>query len=181
MQFTELHTPRLTLRLLVPEAYDYIHKQDDNKIMGLLGLPDDAALQKEKNKYSNGIATYNRTFANFQLIDKANGTIIGGCGYHTWFPEHYRAEIGYALHNDSYKQKGLMSEAANAIFAYGFDVMGLRRIEALIAEENTASRKLLEKFGFVREGVMRKHYNINGINEDSVMYSLLPEEFRKIN
>lgn len=57
--------------------------------------------------------------------------------------------------------------------------MKLNRIEALIDENNIPSKKLLEHFGFNWEGVMRGHYLVNGIFEDSVLYSLLQSEYKK--
>ena len=44
--------------------------------------------------------------------------------------EHYRAEIGYALH-PAYQGKGLMNEALNALLDYGFRVMKLHSVEAM--------------------------------------------------
>jgi ribosomal-protein-alanine N-acetyltransferase len=179
VQHKELHTERLRLRLYTPEAAHHVFAtMTDDEIMTFLGLNSVEALAREKEKFSLGIATYNRTFANFHLMDKQTGAIIGGCGFHTWFPDHRRAEIGYALHSDDYKQKGLMTEALRAVLNYGFDEMNLHRIEALVGAENTASQKLLANFGFVKEGVLRQHYVVNGVPEDSVAYSLLKTEFK---
>jgi ribosomal-protein-alanine N-acetyltransferase len=71
-----------------------------------------------------------------------------------------------------------MSEAVAAILTYGFNEMKLYRIEAMVADYNTASVRILEKFGFVHEGRLREHYNVNGKMEDSVLYGLLKKEFR---
>jgi ribosomal-protein-alanine N-acetyltransferase len=180
VQPKELHTERLILRLYTPEVAHYVFtKKSDDEIMAFLGLDSPEALAREKEKFSLGITTYNRTFANFHLIYKETGKIIGGCGFHTWFPDHRRAEIGYALHSDDYKQKGLMTEALRAVLHYGFDEMNLHRAEALVGSQNTASQKLLANFGFVKEGVLRQHYVVNGIPEDSVAYSLLKPEFKR--
>ena len=180
MQFEELHTERLRLRKFTPEVYEHIYKtMDDAQLMAVLGVADTEALEKEHEKYRKGLATHNRTFVNFQVIDAATGNIIGGCGFHTWFPLHKRAEIGYNLNDDIHKNKGLMSEALTTVLDYGFDTMGLHRVEALVAEWNVPSLKLLAKFNFTFEGTLREHYNVEGVMEDSVMYSLLRNEFRK--
>ena len=179
MQFKELHTERMRLRLYTPEVAKYVFTtMTDTELIVFFGLESTDALVKEKEKFSLGIATYNRSFANFQMIDKEMNVVIGGCGFHTWVPDHRRAEIGYGLHSDVYKQKGLMTEALLPILKYGFEEMNLHRIEALVAEWNTASVKLLTNFGFRQEGVLRQHYVVNGIPEDSVAYSLLKPEFR---
>jgi ribosomal-protein-alanine N-acetyltransferase len=180
MQFEQLTTPRLILRKLTPEAYGYLYANfDDSYLMEFLGM-DAEALQKEKEKYRQGLTSYNRTQVNFQLIEKDSGRVIGACGFHTWSPQHLRAEIGYHLNNDTDKRKGYMSEAVYAVLKYGFDEMKLHRVEALADPNNVPSIRIIEKFNFTFEATLREHYNVDGVMEDSVMYSLLKNEFKRI-
>jgi ribosomal-protein-alanine N-acetyltransferase len=72
-----------------------------------------------------------------------------------------------------------MKEALNEVIDYGFNVMKLHRIQALIADSNTPSKKLLLHYGFVREGTIREDYVVDGKNEDSDQYSLLRQEWKK--
>lgn len=72
-----------------------------------------------------------------------------------------------------------MKEAVEKVLEFGFKKMQLNRIEALIDENNTPSKKLLDYFGFSREGNLRGHYLVDGIFEDSVLYSLLRSEYKK--
>ena len=74
---------------------------------------------------------------------------------------------------ESYKGKGLMTEAIHAIIDYGFNIMNLNRIEALVGIENAPSLKLMEKYSFKKEGVLRQHLHISDQFEDSVMFSKL--------
>lgn len=178
MEFEVLKTERLLLRKLVPEVYDHIYKRySDPELKLFLGLDTNDALQTEKNKYAQGLYTYNRRFVNFQLLDKATEKIIGGCGFHTWYIEHHRAEIGYALNDDADKQKGLMTEAMKAVIYYGFIHMNLHRIEALIGPANAASIKLVTNAGFKKEGHLREHYFKNNVMQDSLIFSLLKSEY----
>lgn len=176
MQFEELHTERLILRKITPEVLNYVHATlDDQALLEFFGT-DQEGLEKQKDKFAKGMVTFNRTFANFQLLDKTTGKVIGGCGYHTWYPLHNRAEIGYDI-AEPYRRKGLMTEAVGAILEYGFNQMGLHRVEALTATYNESSQKIIKHFNFTFEGTLRKHYNVDGIMEDSVMYSLLKDEY----
>jgi ribosomal-protein-alanine N-acetyltransferase len=145
--------------------------------MDFLGLDTTAALERERYKHSHGLSTFNKTLLYFTLADSSTGKIIGYCGYHTWYTDHNRAEIFYGLHNEAHKQQGIMSEALNTIIPYGFNEMNLHRIEAMTATYNNASIKTLSKFGFVQEGVLREHYLVDGIMEDSLMFSLLKHEY----
>jgi ribosomal-protein-alanine N-acetyltransferase len=58
-----------------------------------------------------------------------------------------RAEIGYELH-PSFKGKGLMQEALDAVIRYGFDILDLQMITACLVPQNIASVKLLQRNHF---------------------------------
>ncbi len=176
--FETLSTERLLLRKLTPEIFDYIYSHfSDEELMKFLGTPNEEALAKEKEKHRNGLSTFNKSFCYFQILDQSHQQIIGWCGYHTWYLDHRRAEIGYGLFDDSYKQKELMSEAVSVILDYGFNQMNLHRIEAFIGKENAASLNLVKKFGFTQEGILREHYFNKNAIEDSVVFSLLHHEY----
>ncbi|ESU27601.1 acetyltransferase, ribosomal protein N-acetylase [Flavobacterium limnosediminis JC2902] len=177
MNFELLETNHLILRKLTPEVYAFVFQHyNDDELKVFLGFSTEDELSKEKIKFEKGMTTYNRSFVNFQLIDKQTNAIIGACGFHTWFTEHNRAEIGYALFSESHKGKGIMTEALKAVIGYGFKTMNLNRIEALIGPNNEASLRLVQKLNFTKEGHLRKHYFKNGFAEDSVVFSLLREE-----
>ncbi|MCX6658070.1 MAG: GNAT family protein [Euryarchaeota archaeon] len=108
---------------------------------------------------------------------KGDDKLIGSAGFYKWIqPERYQAEMGYDL-NPAYWGKGIMTEALSAIIQYGFDHMGLHRIEVLISHHNRRSQKLIRELGFKREGVLRDHYFIEGRFSDDVIFSLLKEEW----
>lgn len=178
MKFETLATERLLLRKLTPKEYKFIFENYSRaQVKKELALANEAEYRKELSKFKKGVATYNRSFVQFQLIDKETGEIIGGCGYHTWYLEHSRAEIGYGLLKDAYKNKGIMTEAIKPVIEYGFYTMNLNRIEALIGPDNDASIKLIKKFNFKQEGYMRQHYFKNNFLMDSLIFALLKEEY----
>ncbi|MFJ3390385.1 MULTISPECIES: GNAT family N-acetyltransferase [unclassified Lysinibacillus] len=96
--------------------------------------------------------------------------------------EGKRAEIGYELSED-YWHRGIMSEAVKAVLSIGFDQLGLVRIQAIVTEENIASKKLLSKFNFKEEGCLRQFecHSVTGECKDMLIYSLLHTEFPKNN
>ncbi len=174
----ELETPRLFLRKVTMDSYDDIFRESVAEQMKFFGARTDKDLEVWVNRYEGGMTTFNKKFLIFHLIDKEAMINIGWCGYHTWYTDHDRAELGYVMENKAYRQRGLMGEALELIIRYGFEKMNLNRIEAFTFYENIASTKLLLRFGFQKEGVMREHYVANGIAEDSVIYSLLKSEFK---
>ncbi len=91
--------------------------------------------------------------------------------------EQGRAEIGYALRS-SHWGRGYAQEALRMALDYAFDILELRRIEADIDPRNTGSCKLVERLGFVREGLLRDRWQVDGEVCDSAMYGLLADDWR---
>ena len=179
MKFETITTERLLLRKLTPEDYRVIFSNYKNaEIKKLLGANSDEDLAFEYEKYKKGYTSYRTTILSFQLVDKASNVIIGKCGYHNWYSEHMRAEIGYHLSEESFKRKGLMTEALTPIIDYGFNQMNLNRIEALIGPNNAASLQLIGKFGFKQEGLLKQHYLRDNVFEDSIVFALLKDEYK---
>lgn len=59
---------------------------------------------------------------------KDKGGVIGSCGLLNLVSKHYRSEIGSELSKE-YWNKGIASEAFEAVIRYGFEHMNLQRIE----------------------------------------------------
>lgn len=179
MKFHTIETKRLLLRKLSPSDFTHIFENySESEIKLFLGLQSQDEFEKEKNKYLHGYTTYNRSIEVFQLLDKTSLAIIGSCGFHNWYFDHNRAELGYMIKDISNRSQGLMTEALQAVIEHGFTKMNLHRIEALVGTENTPSLKLLQKFKFTQEGILRQHYFINNKYEDSAVFSLLKEEYQ---
>jgi RimJ/RimL family protein N-acetyltransferase len=106
------------------------------------------------------------------IEEKASGKMIGTCTLFKLDSNNRRGEIGYLL-NRGYWQKGFMSEALECVFEYAFTVLKLHRLEADTDPENTASIKILERFGFEREGLFRDRWLVNGDWCDSLMLGLV--------
>jgi [ribosomal protein S5]-alanine N-acetyltransferase len=175
-----LHTERLILKSLTPDIiHELFSTLSEQEICNYLGVDEKGYLQY-KEMHELGMRTHRISLFVFQLIDKSSGMPIGECGYHTWNATHRRAEIFYFLRQEHYKRKGLMTEALQQVLAYGFQELNLHRIQALVDELNTPSIKLLNHFGFTKEGAAREDYVVNGISENSECYSLLRWEWDKM-
>jgi len=78
---------------------------------------------------------------------------------------HGTADFGIVL-SRHYRGKGLAREAMELFFNYLHGDLHLRKINLEVLSDNEAAIKLYEKFGFVREGVLKKHFWQNGIYKD---------------
>lgn len=86
------------------------------------------------------------------------------------------AELGYML-AETHHRKGLGTRLVEIIIEKVFSESSLRRLIAYTSDNNLASQKLLEKVGFVREGVLREHFVIEGRPKDQLLYGLLKAEW----
>lgn len=84
------------------------------------------------------------------------------------------AEVGYFLGED-YWGKGIMTRALGLICEYGFQHLDIVRIHTGVYEHNIASQRVLEKCGFVKEGVFRKAVFKNDQYWNEVRYALIKE------
>jgi ribosomal-protein-alanine N-acetyltransferase len=110
------------------------------------------------------------------LTERGRDQAIGECCLWNFDPAFRCAEIGYELHR-SYWQKGLMTEALSAVLAFGFDSLGLGRIEALPLAANERSQNLLLKLGFEREDILEKHIPDQGGSEVQVRFGLMDRDW----
>jgi len=176
-----LETKRLLLKELNPDIIDALFSTgSDVDIISFLGLPGVEALETEKTNWQQGLTTFKISFKKFLIAEKETNKFVGRCDFHTWHIMHRRAEIGYAITDETLKGKGYMSEALRAVIAFGFDKMQLNRIEAFTGKSNIPSLQLLKNIGFTEEGTLRSHYFKNGVIEDSVCFSLLQPEYGAI-
>lgn len=171
-------TPRLLLRPLTPEVFANVFtNMSKREQMEFFGCSTEAEWMETRKKFEEGLSMYRKSFLIFQLLEKESSAVIGWCGYHTWYLKHRRAEIGYVMSDEKSKGKGLMKEALGFVLDYGFTTMNLNRVEAFVAPDNEVSLKLLRAFNFTQEGLMRKHYFYNDQFDDSLVFSLLQEEY----
>lgn len=176
----EIQTPRLILKSITPAIiHELFNTKTEEEIIHYFGI-EPSGLEHYKSMHEKGMETHRISMFYFLLIDKETNQVIGDCGFHTWNPTHRRAELFYNLLNESDKRKGFMSEALKVVLEYGFTALNLHRIEALVADWNTPSLKLVAKNGFTKEGTMREDYIVNGVSENSECFSLLKWEWEKM-
>lgn len=113
------------------------------------------------------------------VAERCDGRVVGAVSLHDWSRRHQRAEVGYTL-AQSWWGRGMAYEAVAAVCAFGFDQMGLHRIEAETIADNHRSVRLLERLGFQREGT-RREYSLedDGLFHHSAMYGLLDYEYQR--
>jgi ribosomal-protein-serine acetyltransferase len=111
----------------------------------------------------------------FGVFDAQTRDYLGGVGINHIVREYRYANLGYWVRT-SRTGRGIASGAARLLARFGFEELGLGRIEIVAAVSNHASRRAAEKAGAVLEGILRKRLWLQGQPHDAALYSLVAED-----
>ena len=111
-------------------------------------------------------------------------TPVGMCSLSKIVPLLRKAEIGYWIAT-AYEGRGIVTRSCRGLIAHAFESMKLNRLALKYKRvsddnENSRSRRVAERLGFSREGVLRQDGMTKGQMMDMAMYSLLAEEWREM-
>lgn len=177
MRFPQLKTKRLHLR--------EIRLKDDQDLFAVLSDPEVTKYYgmeplKTKQGAVQEIEWYQKIFREKSGIRwgislRDTPTLIGTCGFHSWNPQHNRVEVGYEL-SRAFWGAGIMSEALKKIIQYGFFSCKFNRIQAVVDPRNTASLVVLQKLGFIIEGLLNEYEYVAEAFDDLLMLALLRKD-----
>jgi RimJ/RimL family protein N-acetyltransferase len=105
-----------------------------------------------------------------------DGQVCGGIAIDLMIDANSKAgEIGYWL-GEPYWGRGIVTEAVKLLTEYAFKNLDVIRVQAGVFGQNAASMRVLEKAGYIKEGIMRKAIIKNGNVMDKHMYAILKPE-----
>jgi [ribosomal protein S5]-alanine N-acetyltransferase len=176
MQRPTLRTDRLLLR-----PFELSDAPDVQRLAGAREI----ALNTElvPHPYPDGaaeewISTHQQAFdersaVGFAITSLETRELIGAIGL-VLTMAHDRGEIGYWI-GVPFWGRGIATEAARAVIQYGFNTMGLHRIEALHFTRNPDSGRVLQKLGMQYEGRRRHWMKKWDEYQDVDLYAVLRE------
>jgi RimJ/RimL family protein N-acetyltransferase len=112
------------------------------------------------------------------VVDRASGQAVGEAVLNDW-NEGNRACNFRILLGPRGRDRGLGTEATRLIIGYGFERLGLHRIELLVYAFNPRARRVYEKVGFVVEGVLRDALRWDAGWVDATVMSILATEWNQ--
>ena len=158
--FPVLKTERLTLRQLsVNDDKEIFALRSDKQVNKYLDREPSHTIE-DARKFIDKIAEVVRQNQGiyWAITLTNNDNLIGTICLFNFSNENNQAEIGYEL-LPAFQGQGIMQEATSKVIAFGFDVIGLKAIEAYTHLENKNSSKLLEKFNFRKQENMDSNSN----------------------
>jgi [ribosomal protein S5]-alanine N-acetyltransferase len=176
--FPTLETPRLILSEIVEADADALLAiHGDAAHMQWFGTEPLVDLEAAKKvvKVFAGWREQANPGTRWGIALKGQPGLIGTCGLFRWDRAWKRCVTGYELSRDQ-AGKGLMREALSEVIAWGWEHMQLNRIEAQVHPRNVASLALVERLGFVEEGLLREVGFCGGQHHDLIQFALLKRE-----
>ena len=128
----------------------------------------DTAMEEKRNKKSYPFAYFNN-----QTQQYVGSTRFGNIEF-----AHKKAEIGWTWIHPSLQGTGFNKHCKFLLLSFGFETLGLNRIELKTSLLNLKSQKAMLKIGAVQEGILRKNtINDDGTVRDTVYFSFLNDEW----
>lgn len=173
-----IQTPRLVLRPLEPsDAPALFAIFSDPAVMRFWSTPPWASLADAHALIARDQAAMaDDTYIRLGIAHRADDALIGHCTLFDLDAQCRRAELGYGLARSAWGN-GYLQEAVTALLDFGFDQMGLNRVEADTDPRNAASVRSLDRLGFVREGLLRERWIVAGEVSDTALYGLLRRDW----
>jgi len=111
----------------------------------------------------------------FPIFDVVSGQLMGAAGLSQHDPLHRSANLGYWV-RESCQRRGVATAAARLVARFGFEQLGLLRIEIVIQPDNTASRAVAHRTGAKFEAVARQRLCVEGKPRDAAVYGWIPQD-----
>jgi RimJ/RimL family protein N-acetyltransferase len=116
----------------------------------------------------------------YAVVPQSDRRALGLISFLRITPEFGTIEIGNVCFGASLQRTTAATEALYLLLRHAFDQLGYRRMEWKCNALNEPSRRAAERFGFVFEGIFRKHYVVKGRNRDTAWYAMLDDEWPSI-
>jgi len=111
----------------------------------------------------------------YGIFSPDESRVLGGTGLHTRIKGN-ALEVGYWLHKD-YVNRGLITESTAALTRVAFELYHVERLEIHCSIQNHASAAIARKLGYTHEATRRGLGYANGRNTDSMIWTLLADEY----
>ncbi len=176
----EHSTERVTLKPQTPEDFDIYYKLwTDDEVLNFLEFHKRSKEELHKAFDSYLVYFEKKYFFRFIIVtnDKKK---IGSFGIQLISKNSSRVDISYLLLPE-YWNSGIMSEVVEMMLEYLFNEIQLNKVCATTNYNNIASKKVLEKFGFKLEGILKEQTYLENLGRytDQARYGLLRNEYEK--
>lgn len=179
-----IETERLCLRPFcdTDEADMLVHWVSDPLVQHMYAEPVYSTHEEVQGLLNRYIASYQKSDTyRWAIILRETGICIGQIAFFFVDSNNHFGEIEYCI-GRAFQKQGLATEATKAVLAFGFEQIGFHKIQICHRATNPASRRVIEKCGFVYEGALRDFFydREQDVYIDRLYYSLLKTEWEAL-
>lgn len=174
---------KIILRPLKIEDLEKTHQWRNNLEMIKLtqGIRFPKTLEMDKEWFENALNDKSNRNIYFGIDEIETGDFIGIIQLNNIDYISGTAIWGFIIGDKNKQGKGYSNEFTKLVLDYIFRQLNLNKVISYIVEYNSASLKLFSKNHFVREGILKNHFFIDGKYNDIVIMSLFKEEYLNNN
>jgi|SRR5690625_479433 len=163
---------RITLQTAEKTDIPFLHELfNDKSVMDYWFTEPHFSLEKMEEMFRAN----QETKRNFIAINEV-GEKVGLVGLYFIDFRHRHAEFAIAF-DPKQQGKGYAAEATRLLLDYAFFTLNLHKVYLIVIASNEKAIHIYRKLGFEEEGMLKKHYFINGTYEDGMMMGLFQEDY----
>jgi diamine N-acetyltransferase len=164
-----------------PEREDiprFVAWLNDRRTSRTLSLRAPLSLVQEEQWFDGMLARQGRESWLFVICRVEDDRPVGNIGLEELDLVNGSAGLGIMIGDPADRGRGLGGDALCAMLAFAFDSLRLERVWLDVYAFNNGARRLYERIGFVREGVLRHAFWRDGRWIDAVRMAILVDEWR---
>ena len=176
-----LQGEKVYLRPLEPHDVDEMYESINNDVetRRLTGVQR-TFTRAQIDSYIGGLASDNSR-AQFAICVQGTDELVGDIALNEMYNRVNRdANMRIAIFREENYGKGYGTEAIRLLLDFGFGILNLHRIELEVYTINPRAYRAYEKVGFKKEGVKRQNFYYDHQYYDSVIMSILEDEYREL-
>lgn len=171
---------RVYLRALEPEDYKISVKwRNDDDITSRLGGKKYFVSNEVERQWVQNTINQNKD-VKLAICTVEDNLYIGNVYLTDIDYVNRKAHSHILIGNHDFWNGGYGTEAMRLLLDYAFNQKNLRRIEAIVLEDNIGSQKMHEKLGYLKEGLLRQSVYKDGQYKNQIYYALLKSEYNSI-
>ncbi len=169
---------------LVSVSSEYIKEYhrwiNDPVVTDMLGASKLPLSMRDEREYIESMLDLRKEGKAFTILTK-KGRPIGNIAFNHLTYHNRHGTMGVMIGEKALWDKGYGTDAINTLLRFGFEELGLRRIELNVDSMNERAIACYRKCGFVLEGRFRKHTYLKGEYHDDLEMAILIEEWQSLN
>lgn len=175
-----IETPRLTLRrMTLRDAHDLFDYSQDPEVARHVLWSAHRSVWETKAYIRYILQQYRLGEpSSWCIVERETRRVIGTIGFMSYSADNATVEVGYSLAR-SHWNRGLMTEALQAVLRECFETLKLHRVEAQHFSLNPSSGRVMEKSGMTHEGTLRRRIFNKGEFQDVEMWAILRSDWER--